>query len=693
MNIQTRTDPVAAPASRAGDRRRGRRDRAHAAHSAACWSDARVGCSGCCCRARPAATRSSRAIGRARRDRPPRRLGRLEHVRRQQLRADRAVSRARGRRARSSAIRAAHRPGARPTPSRARPSPAAIASPANGISPAAAGRPTGWARTATWSSPTARCGSTASAGRPCARCCSRPRGDPDPLDTLGMRGTASDGYSVDDVFVPEDFTTTREDPSCAASAGPLYAFTMQGLYAVGVAGVALGIARAMLDEFVALAPQGAARPGASRRQRRGAGRRGAHEARLGSARAYLIDTLTRSVRRPTTSSRSALADRARVRLACTHAIHAAIEVGRLRLQGRRRRRDLPGHARSSAASATSTRCRSRSSRAAPISKRSGTSCSAGCPRCFSRECGEAAVSLDDFVDAREQHRRNFESQRLRGLHIDDQLVFRGLLRSGKSPGFAPLISCRQSIAASKNGFIFRGPAKQVADHDDRTLLEDGGYPAMLAKYQNSGRDATGKWLLRNQTRAGIPAYRVGSTIRPPFSSLANFGRSPYSVRSLVDADWLDGNSIYLTRTRAAMPRIRKIPQIRESASNGSQRVKNIEAFWHSGRAPSGSCPSYFPPGCARLATRPTPTGSLLAPRTIGIVLVAFFGGKPKAHAAITMTSTCARTSSSARPVQELRLSFRRLSLDDDILPLGIAQLLELAHEGHRRHDRCRALQF
>ena len=39
----------------------------------------------------------------------------------------------------------------------------------------------------------------------------------------------------------------------------LYAFTMQGLYATGVAAVALGIARAMLSELITLAPHKAPR--------------------------------------------------------------------------------------------------------------------------------------------------------------------------------------------------------------------------------------------------------------------------------------------------------------------------------------------------------------------------------------------------------------------------------------------------
>jgi alkylation response protein AidB-like acyl-CoA dehydrogenase len=67
----------------------------------------------------------------------------------------------------------------------------------------------------------------------------------DTWHTIGMRGTGSDSYSLDAVFVPEAFSGTREDPALRREPGPLYAFTMQGLYAVGVAAVATGTARAM----------------------------------------------------------------------------------------------------------------------------------------------------------------------------------------------------------------------------------------------------------------------------------------------------------------------------------------------------------------------------------------------------------------------------------------------------------------
>ena len=46
-----------------------------------------------------------------------------------------------------------------------------------------------------------------------------------------MRGTASEGYSIKDVFVAEEFSGTREDPTLRRDRGPLYAFTTQNLYA------------------------------------------------------------------------------------------------------------------------------------------------------------------------------------------------------------------------------------------------------------------------------------------------------------------------------------------------------------------------------------------------------------------------------------------------------------------------------
>jgi indole-3-acetate monooxygenase len=174
-------------------------------------------------------------------------------------------------------------------------------------------------------------------GRPVIRSLLFPAGQATLIDTwntIGLRGTASDSYSVEDVFVPDAFSTTREEPTLRRERGPLYAFTMQGLYAVGASGVALGIARAMLDAFVALAiektPRALSRMADNAVVQADIARA---EAKLGSARAYLMETLAAIYARADDIEPIDIADRARVRLACTNAIHAAIEVADFTYKG------------------------------------------------------------------------------------------------------------------------------------------------------------------------------------------------------------------------------------------------------------------------------------------------------------------------------------------------------------------------
>ena len=170
-------------------------------------------------------------------------------------------------------------------------------------------------------------------GRPTERTLLFPASEAEILDTwktIGLRGTASDSYRVNDLFVSEAFSTTREDPALRRERGPLYAFTTQSLYAPGVAGVALGMARAMLSEFVTLAsrksPRGLARLADNAVVQADVARA---EARLGSARAYLIETLSTLYAHAGDTAPIEVGERARVRLACTNAIQGAIEVGDL----------------------------------------------------------------------------------------------------------------------------------------------------------------------------------------------------------------------------------------------------------------------------------------------------------------------------------------------------------------------------
>jgi alkylation response protein AidB-like acyl-CoA dehydrogenase len=167
-------------------------------------------------------------------------------------------------------------------------------------------------------------------GRPTVKTLLFPKHKATPIrdwDTLGMRGTASEGYRLDDVFVAEEFTGTREDPALRRDPGPLYAFTMQGLYSVGVAGVALGIARAMLDEFIALAkgktPRGLIRMADMPVVQSDVAHR---EAALGSARAYLIEILKDVWESADDIAPIDTTARIRVRLGCAQAIKSAIET-------------------------------------------------------------------------------------------------------------------------------------------------------------------------------------------------------------------------------------------------------------------------------------------------------------------------------------------------------------------------------
>ena len=149
----------------------------------------------------------------------------------------------------------------------------------------------------------------------------------DTWDTIGLRGTASDSYSVEDLFVAEAFSSTREDPSLRREPGPLYAFTQQGLYAVGAAGVGLGIARAMLEALIELAarkaPRALGRMADSPTVQADVAR---SEARIGAARAYLLETLADITAHADDMEPVGVKDRARLRLATTNALHAAIEV-------------------------------------------------------------------------------------------------------------------------------------------------------------------------------------------------------------------------------------------------------------------------------------------------------------------------------------------------------------------------------
>lgn len=74
-------------------------------------------------------------------------------------------------------------------------------------------------------------------------------------DVIGLRGTGSDDYAVKDLFVPDAYTTWRDSVPDRREMGPLYNIPLLTMYGMGFAGVALGIARTVLADFMALAQQ------------------------------------------------------------------------------------------------------------------------------------------------------------------------------------------------------------------------------------------------------------------------------------------------------------------------------------------------------------------------------------------------------------------------------------------------------
>ncbi len=72
---------------------------------------------------------------------------------------------------------------------------------------------------------------------------------------IGLRGTGSDTYALTDVFVPDDYAIGYHalNPAERYERGPLYSFSIYQLFGSSFPAVALGIARAILDDFCEMA--------------------------------------------------------------------------------------------------------------------------------------------------------------------------------------------------------------------------------------------------------------------------------------------------------------------------------------------------------------------------------------------------------------------------------------------------------
>jgi alkylation response protein AidB-like acyl-CoA dehydrogenase len=140
----------------------------------------------------------------------------------------------------------------------------------------------------------------------------------------GLRGTGSHDIVIEDRVVPAARSVSLVTDRPRAT-GALYRFPVFGLLALGIAAVALGIARRALEELIALAA--AKTPTGSRRRlaERAAVQADVAwaEATLGAGRAFLFDAIGQAWTCAVAGDALTLAHRARLRLGATHAVTAA----------------------------------------------------------------------------------------------------------------------------------------------------------------------------------------------------------------------------------------------------------------------------------------------------------------------------------------------------------------------------------
>ncbi|HEX3990308.1 MAG TPA: acyl-CoA dehydrogenase family protein [Acetobacteraceae bacterium] len=150
----------------------------------------------------------------------------------------------------------------------------------------------------------------------------------DMWQVVGLRGTGSDTYSIEDLFVDDAHSVTRESPSERRETGMLYRFQAMQLYASGFACVGLGTARAALDAFIALA-KGKSQAWSSDRLRDNHAVQhiiGYADAALKAAKSGLLNVLDEQWMAVGRTGELTVEGRIAVRQAATFAIHTARDV-------------------------------------------------------------------------------------------------------------------------------------------------------------------------------------------------------------------------------------------------------------------------------------------------------------------------------------------------------------------------------
>jgi alkylation response protein AidB-like acyl-CoA dehydrogenase len=147
-------------------------------------------------------------------------------------------------------------------------------------------------------------------------------------NTVGLRGTASDQFALNDFFVRADHSITREFDRECREGGPLYRMGAGTCYQVGFAGVACGIARGALDNFVDVARNKVPRGARSTLRDNAVVQTGLAQAEvnLRAARGFVLQSMADIWKDLVAGASITVAQRITVRMAATHAIHKAREA-------------------------------------------------------------------------------------------------------------------------------------------------------------------------------------------------------------------------------------------------------------------------------------------------------------------------------------------------------------------------------
>ncbi|MFO1024733.1 MAG: acyl-CoA dehydrogenase family protein [Acetobacteraceae bacterium] len=150
----------------------------------------------------------------------------------------------------------------------------------------------------------------------------------DDWQVMGLRGTGSDTYIIEDLFIDDAHSLTRESPMERREQGPLYRFQAMQLYAAGFASVGLGVARAMLDAFIDLAKTKSQAWHSEKLRDNNAVQHliGYSDASWRAARAGLHRALVEAWDDVATGVELSLHHKIRIREAATFAIHAARDI-------------------------------------------------------------------------------------------------------------------------------------------------------------------------------------------------------------------------------------------------------------------------------------------------------------------------------------------------------------------------------